>query len=166
MMKIRLIAAVAGLALVAVACNSKTVTPSSNGTTPAGNSPSTSASPLVDKGTKDATGLASVEVEADNDNGQYYFKPTFLKAKPGEKITVELKNEGNTPHSFTIDSLNIGQTVDPDKSMDIVVTLPASASSDVQFYCRFHVSFGMRGAFFFGSAPQAASAAPASGPSY
>jgi len=167
MIKLRLMAGIAILAVVGVACSSKTNTPtSSGGTTPPASSPSSAASPLTNKGTMDATSLAKVEVEADNDNGQFYFKPTFLKAKPGEKITVELKNEGNTPHTFTIDSLNIDQTVDPDKEMDIVVTLPASASSDVQFYCKFHVTSGMRGAFFFGSAPQASAAAPAGGPSY
>jgi hypothetical protein len=39
------------------------------------------------------------EVELDD----YYFEPTVLKAKPGSKITPELKNEGKVEHNFSID---------------------------------------------------------------
>src|SRR5712692_8373425 len=44
-----------------------------------------------------------IEIEADD----FYFKPTFIKAKPGTTVTVELKNEGKAQHTFTIPSLGI-----------------------------------------------------------
>jgi plastocyanin len=37
----------------------------------------------------------------------FYFKPTFVKAKPGTTVTVALKNDGTTQHTFTITALGI-----------------------------------------------------------
>jgi plastocyanin len=87
-----------------------------------------------------------ISVEADD----FYFKPTFLKAKPGTTVTVSLKNEGKTQHTFTIDSLGVDQTLNPDQKATMTVTLPASGATN--FYCRFHgptgTNQGMQGAFF------------------
>ncbi len=87
-----------------------------------------------------------VSVEADD----FYFKSTFLKAKPGTTVTVSLKNEGSTQHTFTIDALGVDQTLDPDQKATVTVTLPASGATN--FYCRFHgptaTNQGMQGAFF------------------
>jgi len=87
-----------------------------------------------------------VTVEADD----FYFKSTFVKAKPGTTVTVSLKNEGKTQHTFTIDALGIDQTLNPDQKATVTVTLPASGATN--FYCRFHgpqgTNQGMQGAFF------------------
>ena len=87
-----------------------------------------------------------VSVEADD----FYFKSTFLKVKPGTTVTVSLKNEGKTQHTFTIDGLGVDQTLNPDQKATVTVTLPASGATN--FYCRFHgpqaTNQGMQGAFF------------------
>jgi plastocyanin len=87
-----------------------------------------------------------ISVEADD----FYFKPTFLKAKPGTTVTVSLKNDGKTQHTFTIDALGVDQTLNPDQKATVTVTLPASGAAN--FYCRFHgptgTNQGMQGAFF------------------
>jgi plastocyanin len=89
-----------------------------------------------------------ISVEEDD----YYFKPTFLKAKPGTTVTVSLKNEGKTQHTFTIDALGVDQTLNPDQKATVTVTLPANGATN--FYCRFHGpsgtegNFGMQGAFY------------------
>ena len=50
-------------------------------------------------GTKDVAGeTGKVEIELDDD----YFKPTILEGKPGQTLTLELKNEGNNPHTLSI----------------------------------------------------------------
>src|SRR5438105_17756 len=49
-----------------------------------------------DHGTKDVSS-GDVEVELDS----FYFSPTFLKVKPNETVTVHLKNESDTVHTFT-----------------------------------------------------------------
>jgi plastocyanin len=167
MPRLRIFAAVAVLALVAVACRSNETNPSSSGTTPAGsNSPSGSASPLVNKGTADATTTTEkIEIEMDNEGtSEFYFKPTFFKVKPGQIVTIDLRNEGDLPHNFSITSLNKDVTVESGKEEDTNITFPASGG-DIQFFCKFHVSSGMRGAFFFGSSPQAAGA-PVEGSGY
>ena len=87
-----------------------------------------------------------VKVEADD----FYFKSTFLKAQPGTTVTVSLKNEGKTQHTFTIDGLGVDQTLNPDQKAKVTVTLPASGATN--FYCRFHgpqaTNQGMQGAFY------------------
>jgi plastocyanin len=95
-------------------------------------------------GTKALTGMtAAIELEQDN----FYFNPTFLKADKGAHVTVEVKNEGNVPHNFSIDSLHVNQTVEPGKTAKVTVSLPAT-SAPVAFYCKFHKSQGMQGAFY------------------
>ena len=91
-------------------------------------------------GTKTVEGNAKTEVELDD----YYFKPTVLEGKPGQKVTLELKNEGKTVHSFTIDSQGIDQDVQPGDQAEVSVTIPKSGM--VSFYCKFHKSSGMAGA--------------------
>lgn len=94
---------------------------------------------VTDKGTKTVSG-SSIEVEADD----LYFKPTFIEAKPGATITLELKNEGKAAHTFTSDQLHVDQMLNPEQSASVKVTVPASGF--VEFHCKFHGSLGMRGA--------------------
>jgi plastocyanin len=101
---------------------------------------------VTNKGTVDATGKSTFELEADNDGGEYYFKPTFVKVTSAETVKVTVKNEGSVQHTFTIDSLNINEPIDPGKSVQVNVFLPAGTTSRT-FYCRFHRSSGMQGAF-------------------
>jgi plastocyanin len=103
-----------------------------------GNTPKLSGS-VTDKGTKTVSG-SSIEIEADD----FYFKPTFVDAKPGTKLTVELNNEGKNTHTFTIDSAKIDQQLDPGKKATVQVTVPSSGN--LNFYCRFHRGSGMQGA--------------------
>jgi len=97
------------------------------------------------KGTKDLSGksVAALELEADD----YYFSPTFVKVKPGEKVTITFKNEGNAPHTFTSDTLGVNKQVSPGKSAKVTITVPSTGEA-FQFHCDFHGSMGMQGAFF------------------
>ena len=148
-------------ALVAVGC-SKTSTPSSSSepsATPeasamASSAPVTLSGTVNNHGTKDIAMATTLELEQDN----FYFNPTFVKAEPGAKLTVMLKNEGKVPHNFTIDSLHVNETLQPDTKKTVTITLPSSGT--VPFYCSFHKSQGMQGAIFFtagGSAPASTS---------
>lgn len=113
--------------------------------------PTKSKLPVTLQGNVTNKGTATVKkgkvtVEADD----FYFKSTFLKAKPGTTVTVSLKNEGKTQHTFTVDALGVDQTLNPDQKATVTVTLPASGATN--FYCRFHgphaTNQGMQGAFF------------------
>jgi plastocyanin len=109
------------------------------------------------KGTKVVKG-ASVQIE----QGDLYFKPTFLKAKAGSTVKVTVKNEGDTDHTFTIDGQSIDESLSPGDSAKVAVTIPSNGKP-VPFYCRFHVSSGMQGAFFTNSGGAAQSTGGSSG---
>jgi plastocyanin len=94
-----------------------------------------------DHGTKDVSGENKVEVELDDD----YFEPTVLEGKAGERVTLELKNEGGSEHNLTIDELNIDQDVEPGDETELEVTFPDSGT--LTFYCKYHRGQGMAGAF-------------------
>jgi plastocyanin len=101
-----------------------------------------------DKGTKDVSGdgdKADVEVELDDN----YFKPTFIQAAPGATVTVELKNEGSNPHTFTLDDGSVDKELQPGDKATVEVTVPEDGS--LRFSCNFHGSMGMQGAFFTGT---------------
>ena len=73
-------------------------------------------------GTKSVETSGKTEVELDD----FYFEPTVLEGKAGETVTLELKNEGNTEHSFTIDSQNVDQELGPGEEAEVDVTIPKS----------------------------------------
>ena len=54
------------------------------------------------EGTADVSKKTSPTLEMELDN--FYFEPTFVKAKKGETITFDLTNEGSAPHTFTSDA--------------------------------------------------------------
>lgn len=92
-------------------------------------------------GTKDVSGESGkVEIEMYDD----YFEPTVLKGKPGQTITLELKNEGSNPHTLTISDKGIDKEVQPGDEAEADVTFPQSG--ELTFVCRFHESKGMVGA--------------------
>ena len=125
------------LALAAVGCGGGSKTESASAP------PVSLAGPTNNHGTKTASD--SMEVELDD----FYFEPTFIKAKPGEKITIEVKNEGKAVHTFTSTDLgNVDEQLAAGTSKKITVTAPQSGQA--LFYCRFHQSQGMQGAIFIG----------------
>jgi plastocyanin len=94
-----------------------------------------------DHGTKDVSGESEVEVELDDD----YFEPTVLEGTPGQKVTLELENEGGSEHNLTIDELQIDQDVEPGDEAEVEVTFPESGT--LTFFCKYHRDQGMAGAF-------------------
>jgi plastocyanin len=92
-------------------------------------------------GTKDVSGeTGKVEIEL-YDN---YFEPTILKGKPGQKVELELKNEGKVAHTFTLSEQSVDKEIQPGDETETDVTFPQSGQ--LKFVCRFHGSGGMIGA--------------------
>ena len=97
-------------------------------------------------GTKDVSGeTGKVEIEL-YDN---YFEPTVLEGKPGQKVTLELKNEGKAAHTLTIADQMVDKEIQPGDEGEVDVTFPQSGQ--VEFVCKFHQSSGMVGALQVGS---------------
>ncbi|HEX9312356.1 MAG TPA: cupredoxin domain-containing protein [Actinomycetota bacterium] len=92
-------------------------------------------------GSKEVDNITSVEVEMDD----FYFGPTVLTGSPGQKLTIELKNESKagTLHNFTLSDQNIDQDVQADQSTEVTVTFPQSGF--LEFFCKYHKSSGMVG---------------------
>jgi plastocyanin len=141
--------------LVAGACSKKSGT-SSGGTTTAPTTASpTEASPSAteseggkitigsdmanDHGTKDFSGQDEAEVELDN----FYFEPTVIKGTAGAELKLELDNESETLHNFTLSDQNIDQDVQAGQKVDVTVTIPQSGF--VEFFCKYHKASGMVG---------------------
>jgi plastocyanin len=97
-------------------------------------------------GTKDVSDeTGKVEIEMYDD----YFEPTVLKGKPGQKVTLELKNEGKNAHTLTISDQSVDMEIQPADEGEVDVTFPQSGQ--LEFVCRFHESKGMIGALQAGS---------------
>ena len=145
------------LALLTVLAAAAVIVPAGAGATVAGKSkpPVKLTGKVNNHGTKAVKGT-TIEVEQDD----YYFEPTFIKAKPGTSVTLELKNEGKTEHNFSITGMNISQDVMPDQKATVTVTVPASGH--LAFFCRFHQSFGMQGAIFTKAGTTTAKSNPSS----
>lgn len=82
-----------------------------------------------------------VAMELDN----FYFEPTYVKSPGGGTATVELHNEGDVQHTFTIDELEVDEELAPGERKTITVEI--GTETRYEFYCRFHAPQGMRGAF-------------------
>jgi plastocyanin len=96
-------------------------------------------------GSSSEAGSGKTEVELDD----YYFKPKTIKADAGKKITLELKNEGNTEHNFSLDEQSISKDVEAAEEAEVTVTVPQSGK--LTFYCKYHRSMGMTGTLEAGS---------------
>jgi plastocyanin len=90
-----------------------------------------------DHGTKQAASSGSTQIELDN----YYFAPTVLKGKPGQKVTLQLKNTSGTEHNFSIDAQHVSEDLQPGKQATVTVTIPKSGQ--ISFYCKYHKALGM-----------------------
>jgi plastocyanin len=141
--RLRLIALVSILALAAVACGGK------KAATGGGDTLSIAGQDANDHGTKDVSGMSSLELELDD----FYFNPTVLEGTAGQTLTLEAKSEGKQTHTFTIADANIDQEFASDSSHTIEVTFPDSGI--LVFECKFHGSQGMRGALSVGPLSEA-----------
>jgi plastocyanin len=140
-MRTRLAGLAAAAALVALAACGGDDGSSSSGSDDGG-APVALSGNVNDEGTEDATGSSELELEADD----FYFGPTYVKASPGSTLSVTIENEGDDPHTFTIDDQDIDVELESGATADAEVTVPDDGV--VNFYCRFHRGQGMQGAVF------------------
>jgi plastocyanin len=136
----------AGLGVVAVlgaACgDSNGGSTSGTGTEGEGKAPVTLTSKANNHGAADARSKGEVEVEADD----YYFSPTYIHAKAGQAVKVELVNEGKASHTFSTEDGKTDEQLAPGAKKTVTVTAPPNGL--LVYFCRFHRGDGMQGAFF------------------
>lgn len=88
-----------------------------------------------------AKGAKKVRIEIEDS----YFAPTVIKGRPGQRITVSLENESQSPHTFTIAGTYIDLVLEPGKLAEVPVRFPRSGN--LSFYCTYEKKYGMAGAF-------------------
>ena len=74
----------------------------------------------------------SVELTAAN----FMFDPTTIEAEPGQEVTVNLVNDDEAEHSFTVEDLDVEVEAEGGESADVTFTAPDSGS--VEFFCEYH----------------------------
>jgi plastocyanin len=133
------------LAIGLVACGSDSSDSSSSATTKAASSAAAGGERLSgkvnDKGTKSAVGQDELELEADD----FYFRPTYIRVTPGQRLQVEIENEGDAAHTFTSSKLAVDDQLAPGAKKTVTVTAPMTPGL-TEFHCSFHAGMGMRGA--------------------
>jgi plastocyanin len=92
-----------------------------------------------DHGSESVAGKSESSVELDD----FYFEPTVITGQAGQQVKLELENEGDNTHNFSIDDQGIDQDISSGKKATVTVTLPQSGF--VEFYCKFHRTQGMAG---------------------
>ena len=111
------------------------------------------------KGTATATGNV-IEL----DQRDYSYTPTYVQIPAGATaITVTVKNLGQNQHTFTVPAEQIDKILNPGDSVTVTVTIPGPGA--LAFYCRFHKSLGMQGAFFDKKGAKLIKSVPAAGAS-
>ncbi|HEV2311350.1 MAG TPA: cupredoxin domain-containing protein [Acidimicrobiia bacterium] len=133
----KLLVSVAALAAAAVPATGALAATSAKASSP----PVKISGKVNNHGTAPATGGAVTLTQND-----YFFSPTFVSVPKGvTSVAVTVTNNGSTTHSFTVPSANITADLNPGATMTF--TVPVTGNG-VYFYCRFHRSLGMVGAFF------------------
>src|SRR4051812_33382649 len=97
---------------------------------------STSSSATTSSSSAATTPAAPAAKESELELYDFRFDPKTVKGKPGQKVTLELKNEGKTEHNFSVASLHIDKDLEAGKKATVSVTLPKSGT--LKFYCSYH----------------------------
>ena len=77
---------------------------------------------------------------------EFAYTPDAITAKPGQKVTVNLKNSGTVEHTLVIKDLNFKLTAAPGQTVTGTFTAPSTPGT-FEFHCDVagHVESGMTG---------------------
>ena len=131
------------LGLVAAACGEEPTIRGGQGQPGGEDTPAGDAFDITqaeDHGAADLSGQSETSLELDD----FYFEPTVLVGEPGQTLSIELENEGQAAHTFTLDDGSVDEEVGPGDKVEVDVDFPDSGH--FRFTCRFHASGGMVGA--------------------
>jgi YVTN family beta-propeller protein len=95
--------------------------------------------PMTDRGTLDVRGAPRAIVRVDD----YYFAPTVLRGRPGQRLSLRVENGASTLHNLSVPDLGLDRDLPPRGRAEVDVTFPASGS--VRFFCKFHAPLGQNG---------------------
>lgn len=94
--------------------------------------------PTIQEDGGDAGGDAIQVAMVDNN-----FAPSMLELPAGDEVTISTPNNGQNPHSFTIDDLGVDTgVIDSGGSTEVTFTVP---EGEAQYYCTVHGAEVMSG---------------------
>ncbi len=102
--------------------------------------------PVADHGTLDVKDVTEAIVRADD----YYFAPTFLQGRAGQRLRLRVENAASTLHNLSATTLGLDRDLPPQSRMEVDVTFPSSGA--VHFFCKFHAPLGQNGLFLVADA--------------
>jgi plastocyanin len=102
---------------------------------------------VVEKGRADVT-AAGGDVRLAMDSGDDYFSPTYVTARAGARVTLDITNVGTIAHTFTIDSAHIDRTFGRKGDRTTVSVVVPAAGQALVFSCKYHRDEGMQGALY------------------
>ena len=102
--------------------------------------------PLNEVGAADVTGQGAT-VHMTITTGDASFAPTFIKVKPGARITIVFDATASLGHNFIIESIGVKSNIEGFRKTTVSFTLPKNGP--VGFFCSIHRSRGMQGGFYF-----------------
>ena len=106
----RLLAAVFSVALLTAACGSD------------------------DDGTDGSTDTGGGESEQTITIADFTFDPSSLTVPSGEDVTIEVTNEDDAEHSFTLDDDSVSQDVEGGESQTVTINL----TEGIGWHCEYH----------------------------
>jgi plastocyanin len=135
------VGAIVLVALIGVACGSKSAT-TAGGTTPAGGGGGYGGGAYGGgaNGGSPPGGSPATATVTQGAGGQLAFSPATLTVKQGD--TIEIDDVASIPHTFTIDGQSIDVVNQGGQKQTVTIGL---APGTYPFICRFHVSLGMKG---------------------
>ncbi len=88
-----------------------------------------------------AEDVRTVQIEA----SEFAFEPATIEAEAGERLRIELVNQGSLSHNLHLEGDARTDTIQSDKTAAVTFTVPESGS--VEFFCNVpgHKQAGMTG---------------------
>jgi uncharacterized cupredoxin-like copper-binding protein len=90
-------------------------------------------------GTKNVSGDRTARVELED----FYFTPTVLRGRPGQRMTLIVENESQTPHTFTTSDKQLDVQLQPGGIARLAIRFPKSGN--MSFFSTGHERQGMAG---------------------
>lgn len=142
---------VLALALLGVACGGDEE-PALQGTAPPAETEAATEAPATSVAGVDGTvnnhgeeTFTTEEFDLEMELDDFYFEPTFVKAPGGATATIELHNEGDVTHNFTVEGTDVDEDVEAGETKTVTVELGTETLQP--FFCEYHRGAGMQGGF-------------------
>jgi YVTN family beta-propeller protein len=106
---------------------------------PAGGVKAVEGLPVAAHGTLDVRNATEAILRVDD----YYFAPTVIQGRAGQRLRLRVENAASTLHNLSAATIGLDRDLPPHGHVEIDVTLPPTGP--VPFFCKFHAPLGQTG---------------------